>query len=145
MSKRLKPWILIKNTRFRTEGQIIFRINEKIEVPGSTYAMIRDENGKLTREKVPGVILIDVIADEMDAGEKIVGDRGNITKGSSLILPALDPTSQKILYAEAYEGDEEFFYFWRSIESYRRTLPKFAKTLTTDMDYFKYLYSSTGN
>ena len=102
-NERLKPWILIKNTRFRTEGQIIFRINEKIEVPGSTYAMIRDENGKLTREKVPGVILIDVIADEMDAGEKIVGDRGNIIKGSSLILPALDPTSQKILYAEAYE------------------------------------------
>ena len=49
------------------------------------------------------------------------------------------------IYAEAYEGDEEFFSFWRSIESYRKTLPKFSKTLTTDMDYFKYLYSSDGD
>ena len=103
-NERLKPWILIENTRFQTEGQIIFRINEKIEVPGSTYAMIRDEDGKLTREKVPGTLLMDVVADEMDVGGKIAGDRGNITKGSSLILPALDPTSQKILYAEVYEN-----------------------------------------
>ena len=49
------------------------------------------------------------------------------------------------IYALSYEADEEFFSFWRSIESYRRILPKFAKTLTTDMDYFKYLYSSSGN
>lgn len=49
------------------------------------------------------------------------------------------------IYALAYEADEEFFSFWRSIESYRRILPKFSKTLTTDMDYFKYLYSSNGD
>ncbi len=48
------------------------------------------------------------------------------------------------IYANAYEGDEEFFSFWRSIESYRKTLPRFSKTLTTDMDYFKYLYSAGG-
>jgi modulator of FtsH protease HflC len=49
------------------------------------------------------------------------------------------------IYAIAYEADEEFFSFWRSIESYRRILPKFSKTLTTDMDYFRYLYSANGN
>ena len=49
------------------------------------------------------------------------------------------------IYADAYEGDEEFFTFWRSIESYKKTLPHFTKTLTTDMDYFKYLYSSEGD
>ncbi|MBN1685304.1 MAG: protease modulator HflC [Spirochaetales bacterium] len=49
------------------------------------------------------------------------------------------------IYAQAYEADEEFFSFWRSIESYRKTLPQFSKTLTTDLDYFKYLYSSKGN
>lgn len=48
------------------------------------------------------------------------------------------------IYAEAYEQDQEFFEFWRSIESYRRTLPNFQKTLTTDMDYFKYLYNMYG-
>jgi membrane protease subunit HflC len=49
------------------------------------------------------------------------------------------------IYALSYEQDQEFFSFWRSIESYRRILPKFSKTLTTDMDYFKYLYSSDGD
>ncbi len=48
------------------------------------------------------------------------------------------------IYADAYERDPEFFSFWRSIESYRKTLPNFRKTLTTDMDYFKYLYNEEG-
>jgi len=45
------------------------------------------------------------------------------------------------IYAEAYNRDRSFFDFWRAIESYRQTMPKFNKTLTTDMDYFRYLYS----
>jgi membrane protease subunit HflC len=45
------------------------------------------------------------------------------------------------IYAEAYNRDRSFFDFWRAVESYRQTLPKFSKTLTTDMDYFRYLYS----
>ena len=48
------------------------------------------------------------------------------------------------IYAKAYKVDPEFFAFWRSIESYRRVLPKFRKTLSTDMDYFEYLYSAAG-
>jgi len=47
-------------------------------------------------------------------------------------------------YAEAYNADPEFYQFWKSIESYKTTLPQFQKTLTTDMDYFKYLYSPRG-
>ena len=46
------------------------------------------------------------------------------------------------IYAQAYNRDRRFFEFWRAIESYRTTLPKFEKTLTTDMEYFRYLYSS---
>jgi len=45
------------------------------------------------------------------------------------------------IYAEAYNRDRTFFDYWRAIESYRQTLPKFNKTLTTDMEYFRYLYS----
>ena len=45
------------------------------------------------------------------------------------------------IYAEAYSRDRTFFDFWRAVESYRTTLPKFEKTLTTDMEYFRYLYS----
>jgi len=48
------------------------------------------------------------------------------------------------IYAQAYGRDTEFFEFWRSVESYRQTLPKFNKTLSTDMDYFRYLYSPRG-
>jgi membrane protease subunit HflC len=48
------------------------------------------------------------------------------------------------LYAEAYNRDRNFFDFWRAVESYRTTIPNFDKTLSTDMDYFKYLYSPLG-
>jgi membrane protease subunit HflC len=48
------------------------------------------------------------------------------------------------VYADAYNADPEFYQFWKSIESYKTTLPQFQKTLTTDMDYFKYLYSPRG-
>ncbi|MDR0669577.1 MAG: protease modulator HflC [Treponema sp.] len=44
-------------------------------------------------------------------------------------------------YAEAYGRDRDFFDFWRAVESYRNTMPGFDKTLSTDMEYFKYLYS----
>lgn len=47
-------------------------------------------------------------------------------------------------YSRAYQQDADFFEFWRAIESYRLVLPRFQKTLTTDMEYFKYLYSETG-
>ncbi len=47
--------------------------------------------------------------------------------------------SATIIYASAYSKDPDFFEFWRSIESYRQTLPMFNKVLTTDMEYFKYL------
>ncbi len=48
------------------------------------------------------------------------------------------------IYAEAYRKNPEFYAFWKSIESYRKMLPKFRKTLTTDPDYFNYLYNMQG-
>jgi membrane protease subunit HflC len=48
------------------------------------------------------------------------------------------------LYTSAYQRDPEFFKFWRAMESYRKTMGSFNKTLSTDMDYFKYLYSVNG-
>jgi len=47
-------------------------------------------------------------------------------------------------YAGAYNRDQSsrnFYDFWRAIESYRQTMPRFDKTLTTDMEYFRYLYT----
>jgi membrane protease subunit HflC len=48
------------------------------------------------------------------------------------------------IYAEAYSQDRAFFDFWRAVESYRTTIPSFNKTLSTDLDYFRYLYSPQG-
>ena len=48
------------------------------------------------------------------------------------------------IYADVYNRDPQFFSFWRALESYKQTLPKFNKTLSTDMDYFKYLYNTRG-
>ncbi len=48
------------------------------------------------------------------------------------------------IYAKAYSVDPEFYAFWQSLESYKKTIPEFDVTYSTDMDYFKYLYSSKG-
>jgi len=48
------------------------------------------------------------------------------------------------IYAKAYGRDPSFYEFWRAIESYRQTLPNFTKTLSTDMEYFRYLYGPSG-
>ncbi|HKL87246.1 MAG TPA: protease modulator HflC [Treponemataceae bacterium] len=48
------------------------------------------------------------------------------------------------IYAESYNKDPEFYSFWKSIETYRTTLGNFDKVLSTDMDFFKYLYAPNG-
>ena len=44
------------------------------------------------------------------------------------------------IYAEAYEQDPEFFTLWRTLESYKKTIPTLNKVFSTDMDYFTILY-----
>ena len=58
------------------------------------------------------------------------------------IMGTADAEAARI-YTSAYSGGDRaaFYDFWRAIESYRQTMPHFDKTLTTDMDYFRYLYS----
>lgn len=48
------------------------------------------------------------------------------------------------IYADAYSKDASFYEFWRSLESYKQTMGNFDTTYSTNMDYFKYLYSSSG-
>jgi len=43
------------------------------------------------------------------------------------------------IYNDAYSKDTDFFEFWRSVESYRKTIPKLNKTITTELEYFRYL------
>ena len=46
------------------------------------------------------------------------------------------------IYADAYSADPEFYSFWKALESYRATLPGQHKVLSTDMDFFDYLYDA---
>jgi len=62
---------------------------------------------------------------------------------AEIIKGTADALATKV-YADAYGRDRAFFDFWRSIESYRLTMPKFTKTLSTSMDYFNYLYGPKG-
>ncbi|MFW6338817.1 MAG: protease modulator HflC [Alkalispirochaetaceae bacterium] len=48
------------------------------------------------------------------------------------------------VYSGAYEQDPAFFEFWRAVQSYESILPRFRKTLTTDMDYFRFLHDEQG-
>lgn len=48
------------------------------------------------------------------------------------------------IYAAAYSQDPEFYEFWKSMESYKSTMNNFDATYSTNMDYFKYLYSPAG-
>ncbi|MBB5219247.1 MULTISPECIES: protease modulator HflC [Treponema] len=48
------------------------------------------------------------------------------------------------IYTEAYSKDQRFYEFWKSLESYKKTMGKFDSAYSTDMDYFKYLYNSEG-
>jgi membrane protease subunit HflC len=79
---------------------------------------------------------------------------GNLEREKKSILSQAYETAEEIkgtadaeatqIYAESYQQDEEFFEFWRSLESYKRMLPGFKKTLTTDMDYFRFLHEQDG-
>jgi len=62
---------------------------------------------------------------------------------AEIIKGKADAEASKI-YADSFSKDPSFFEFWKAIESYRKTMPAFNKTLSTGMDYFKYLYSPTG-
>ncbi|MCL2043951.1 MAG: protease modulator HflC [Treponema sp.] len=59
---------------------------------------------------------------------------------AEIIRGAADAEAAR-LYADAYNRNQSFFNFWRAVESYRSTLPNFEKTLSTDMEYFRYLYN----
>ena len=62
---------------------------------------------------------------------------------SQTIMGTADAEATRI-YADSYNRDAStrtFYDYWRAIESYRQTMPKFNKTLTTEMEYFRYLYN----
>jgi membrane protease subunit HflC len=48
------------------------------------------------------------------------------------------------IYAVSYNRNPEFYQFWKAVEAYRAVLPNFNKTLTTQPEFFDYLYNQRG-
>ncbi len=44
----------------------------------------------------------------------------------------------------AYSQDPEFADYWMALEEYKALLPKFNKTMSTEADFYKYLYNRRG-
>jgi membrane protease subunit HflC len=143
--RQLAEEILARSRRMVPEYGIELRdvvtrqIRYSPELTQSVYArMIKERNQIAQRYRSQG------------EGEKAVW-LGKMDNQKRSILSAAYGQAEKIrgdadatatrIYADAYNRDRNFFEFWRAVESYRTTLPKFEKTLSTDMDYFRYLYS----
>jgi membrane protease subunit HflC len=79
---------------------------------------------------------------------------GQLERERETILSEAEAQAQEIraradaqaaqIYNAAYSRNQSFFELWRTLESYRRTLPNMEKTLSTDMEYFRFLYSPQG-
>jgi membrane protease subunit HflC len=77
---------------------------------------------------------------------------GKLDNEKEAILSGAYTTSEKLkgdadaiaaaIYNDAYGQDAKFYEFWKAVESYKKTLPGMRKTLSTDMQYFNYLYQS---
>ena len=78
-------------------------------------------SGKLDNEKEA------IISEAYSTSEQIKGDADGLSAA---------------IYAESYGKNEEFYEFWKAVESYKKTLPGMNKILSTDMQYFNNLYRS---
>ncbi len=87
-------WPLVPRTRFQTSDGLVYRLGSQVTVPpGST------EN--------PGILQVQVTADELDAFDQPVGARGNLAEETQFFLPGLSAENQKRLFAVsvgAFEG-----------------------------------------
>ncbi len=78
-------------SRLATEDGVIFRFKKNVTIPPKA-------DGR------PGQLVVDVFADEYDAKENPIGDRGNLMAGTLFIFPALRKESRELYYAKANRG-----------------------------------------
>ena len=43
------------------------------------------------------------------------------------------------IYSSAYNKDPAFYNFWKSLETYKKTLPNIEKIMSTDSEFFRFL------
>jgi hypothetical protein len=86
-----RVWGLVPQTRFQTDNGIVFRIEKEAQVPAASA------------EGSPGTLVVQVVADPVDANGVPTGERGNV-EPTKFVLPALREDSQDEIYAESYEA-----------------------------------------
>jgi membrane protease subunit HflC len=117
---------------------VIRQINYSDELTKSVYdRMIKERNKEAERYRSEGLGEKDYwlgrMQNELNSIESTAYKQAETIKGEA------DARAARI-YSVSYAQDPEFYEFWKAIESYRKLLPQFRKVLTTDPEYFKYLY-----
>ncbi|MGI9256313.1 MAG: protease modulator HflC [Salinispira sp.] len=123
--------LVIRHVRYSDD--LIDRVYDRMISERSRIAEFYRSFGEGQRQELLGLLENErrrIISEGYEEAEK--------TRG------AADATAARI-YSQAYSANPSFFEFWRAIESYRRTIPGFDKTISTELDYFNFLYSSSGN
>lgn len=121
--------IIFKKVRF--SDMLTQSVYERMIKSRNVIAEEYRSSGEGERQRIIGETDKDILRIRSEANAY-----AQVTKG------AADAVAAQI-YSEAYKGESaEFYSFWRALESYKDTLPKFKKTFSTDMEYFQYLYSS---
>lgn len=121
---------------------IVRQIKYSDDLTESVYQrMIQERNQAAEKIRSEGKGEKDNILGKLDEEREAIlsaaYNEAESTKGEA------DATATQI-YANAYTRDQGFFRLWRSLESYKKLLPNFRKTLSTDADYFNYLYNMEG-
>jgi membrane protease subunit HflC len=120
---------------------LIRQIKYSDELTPSVYGrMIKERNQIAQAFRSDGEGEKAAILGEMQ--RKLDSIRSGAYKQSETIKGEADRKAAAI-YTAAYASDPDFYEFWKAVESYRTLLPNFRKTLTTQPEYFKYLYNRT--
>ena len=108
------------------------------ELTKSVYdRMIKERNKEAERYRSEGLGEKDYWLGKMQ--NELDSIQSGAYKAAETIKGDADAKAARI-YALSYNQDPEFYSYWKALDSYRKLLPKFRKTLTTDPEYFKYLY-----
>jgi len=121
---------------------LIRQIRYSDELTKSVYdRMIKERNKEAERYRSQGLGEKDFWLGKMQRELEFI--QSNAYKQAETIKGVADADAARV-YSQAYNQDPEFYEFWKATDSYRKLLPKFNKVLTTDAEYFKYLYQARG-
>ena len=78
-------------SRLSTDDGVILRFKKTITIPPRS-------------DDKPGILQVEVVADEYDGEGRAIGDRGNLSAGEELFFPALRPELRELYYGRVNLG-----------------------------------------